>query len=283
MRMGAAILASAFVCGFSTTAFARDANEMMNCFEGVFHSAVARLAEHKWNSLPRNELACTTQKLGEPGDTIQSLARRGILPSDSRVAEIRTACSNFKASALPGQPAQPNYVLNALAPRTPVRGEVPVVSQPVPPPAPQLPTAEEKINQSELLTELKQRAEKLETDLAVSLSRIAALDGAKAAAELALKQAEQARLDAENANREMQQAGITDKAELEAAIARLRADQAAAGARNTRWESLGYAGIAGLVAIVAALMGSLFMNRYREFKHRAAEPRSMPNALVPQS
>jgi hypothetical protein len=65
-------------------------------------------------------------------------------------------------------------------------------------------TAEERINQSGLLTELKQRAEKLETDLAVSLSGIAELERAKAAAELALKQAEQARLDAENANREIQ-------------------------------------------------------------------------------
>jgi len=253
MRMNSAVLAVAFACGFSNTAFARDANDVISRVQGVIYSAVARAAEHKWNALPKDELECTAQKLVDHGNRVQSLARRGIFPSDPRVSEIRAGCSIGKAPPSSGQAAEPAVV------------------QSMPQPLQQQSLAQDKIEEAESVAVLKQQVERLQTDLAVSSSRIAQLEGAKAAAEFTANQTVQAKLDAENISREMQQLRSADKAELETVIAQLRADKAAADSRNNRRASLAYAGIAGLGSILAGLM---LVNRRRTSKQRGTDPAS---------
>jgi hypothetical protein len=252
MRTGLAVLASAFVCGFATTASAQSINSMINRVGGMMHSAVATAAHYEWNKLPKDDLACVAQKLTEWGDSIQSLARRGIFPSDSRVAEVRTQCVTSKASPSPIQAAQ------AVSP---AQDQTPIAAQPAPQSPQQQPPSEEEVRQSELMTQLKQTIEKLQTDLAVSGAKIAELERAKAVAGTAVERAEQGRLDAENANRQSERARISDKTELDAVIAQLEADRVATTAENDRQQSSAYAGIVGLLGLVVALTLLLFMKQ----------------------
>jgi hypothetical protein len=257
MRTWPAVLASACLCGFATTASAQNMNEMMNRLERMMHSTAAAAAEREWNKLPKDELTCATQKLTERGDSVQSLARRGILPSDPSVAEIRTQCTASKAEP------------SAAPPSTRTR--------PIP-------------EEAKPASENQQPDLNQQTDLAAAESKIAELEGANAAAEFKLKQAEQARLAAEDAKRKSEQARIADKAEFEAAIAQVVSDKAAADAESVRRERLANAGIIGLLAIVAALTAALFMSRHkaklverRVLKQQAVEPESTTVASSAQS
>jgi hypothetical protein len=253
MRTGLAVLASAFVCGFATTASAQSINSMINRVEGMMHSAVAKAAHYEWNKLPKDDLACVAQKLTERGDSIQPLARRRIFPSDSRVAEVRTQCVTSKASPSPIQAAAQAV--------SPAQDQTPIVAQPAPQSPQQQAPSEEEVKQSELITQLKRTIEKLQTDLAVSGVKIAELERTKAVAGTAVERAEQGRLDAENANRQSERARISDKTELDAVIAQLEADRVATTAENDRQQSSAYAGIVGLLGLVVALTLLLFMKQ----------------------
>src|SRR6266436_1198162 len=78
-------------------------------------------------------------------------------------------------------------------------------------PAPVVVQATAQTDQEQLPSELKQRVEHLQADLAISINKIAELEKAKAEAERATKQAEQANLDAENAKQEVERARIAEK------------------------------------------------------------------------
>jgi chromosome segregation ATPase len=105
---------------------------------------------------------------------------------------------------------------------------------------------------------LNQPVESLKTDLAASTARVAELEKGKAAAESALKQAEQARSDAQKAQHETDQARNADKAQLDAVTAQFEAYKASADA-NTDWR-WAYAGIGGLIGLIAGLIPFLFTN-----------------------
>ena len=209
--------------------------------QGTVRSAAIKAVETAWNKLPPNEFACADQKLTARGDSIQSLAQRGVLPSDASVAEIRAQCVS------PSSPA-PSPVV--------AQGTQQPSQQKPSSPSQQQPSSDEQARQQEALTNLNQPVESLKTDLAASTARVAELEKGKAAAESALKQAEQARSDAQKAQHETDQARNADKAKLDAVTAQFEAYKASADA-NTDWR-WAYAGIGGLIGLIAGLTTFLF-------------------------
>jgi ElaB/YqjD/DUF883 family membrane-anchored ribosome-binding protein len=106
---------------------------------------------------------------------------------------------------------------------------------------------------------LKQTVEKLQTDLAASTARVAALERGKAAAENAVKQSQQARSDAEKTLREAEDARNADQAKLEEVTAQFEAYKAGTDARiNWHWA---YVGIAGLIGLIAGFTAFPFVRR----------------------
>src|SRR6202011_1900212 len=102
MRAVIAVLASISFCGVPMPSFAQDLNDIINQLSGKARSEIARIArraESEWNKLPQGERTCVNQKLSERGDSVQSLVRRAILPSDTRVADLRSQCRALLASA----------------------------------------------------------------------------------------------------------------------------------------------------------------------------------------
>jgi hypothetical protein len=103
--------------------------------------------------------------------------------------------------------------------------EAPEVS---PPPSPVVVQTAAPADQEELSSKLNQTIEKLQADLAISTNKIAELESAKSGAKRAVQAAAQAKLDAENAKQEIEQARAAEKRTSDALIAQLRADKIAA-------------------------------------------------------
>jgi hypothetical protein len=233
---------------------------------GTVRSAAVKAAESAWNRLPPNEFACTDQKLTARGDSIQSLARRGVLPSDARVSDVRAQCLNASSPApspasspvvaqgvqQPPQQVGPQAVAQA-AQQPPQQAGPQAAAQVAQQPQRQQPSSQEQA------IELKQTVEKLQADLAASAARVATLERGKAAAENAVKQSQQARSDAEKSQRETENARNVDQARLEEVTAQFEAYKANADA-NITWH-WAYAGIAGVIGLIAGFTAFPFVRR----------------------
>jgi hypothetical protein len=237
------------IMGGVTGSYAQSGYNVPKRVGGGVQSAAGKAAESEWNKLPTNELACVNQKLTARGDSVPSLAKRGVLPSDARVADIRAQCLSSSSPA-------PSPIVAQAAQQSPQQKPSSPPQQQPSSPSQQQPPSDEQARQQEALTSLSQPVESLKTDLAASTARVAELEKGKAAAESALKQAEQARSDAQNAQHETDQARNADKAKLEAVTAQFEAYKASADA-NTDWR-WAYAGIGGLIGLIAGLTTFLF-------------------------
>jgi hypothetical protein len=206
--------------------------------QGTIVSAATKAAEAAWNKLPPTELACAKQQLSARGDSVPSLARRGILPSDANVAEIRAQCAG-------SSPPAPSPVV-AQGAKQPTE---PFVAQQAPEP------------QLEATTELRQTVERLKTELSGAKARVAALEKEKTTADNAVKQAEQARSDAEKSRRETENERLADRAKLDALTAQFEAYRKSANAKSD-WV-WAYAFIAGLIGMIAGLGAFLFIKYTR--------------------
>jgi hypothetical protein len=113
--------------------------------------------------------------------------------------------------------------------------------------------------------ELGQTIEKLQTEIASATTKIAAeLERAKGAAEAVHIEAAKASVDVETAKREIEQTIVTEKANLEATVARLEADRVAANAESSRWESALYGAFGGLLVVLIGVTVGFFINRRKE-------------------
>jgi ribosomal protein L9 len=179
-------------------------------------------------------------------------------PSDPAPVVVETT-----AQTPPSDPAP--VVVQATA-QTPSSDPAPAVVQataqtPPSDPAPVVVQATAQTDQEQLPSELNQRVEHLQADLAISINKIAELEKAKAEAERAAKQAEQAKLDAENAKQEVERARIAEKMTSDALVAQVRADKVAAGAKSSRWENALYGSVGGLIVVLTACAIGFLMNR----------------------
>jgi ribosomal protein L9 len=200
------------------------------------------------------QAAAQTPPSDPPPAVVQAAAQTP--PSDPPPAVVQAA-----AQTPPSDPAP--VVVQGTA-QTPPSDPAPVVVQAtaqIPPsdPAPVVVQATVQTDQEQLPSELNQRVEHLQADLAISVNKIAELEKAKAEAERAAKQSEQAKLAAENAKQE--QARIAEKMASDALVAQVRADQVAAGAKSSRWENALYGSVGGLIVVLTASAIGFLMNR----------------------
>jgi ribosomal protein L9 len=147
-------------------------------------------------------------------------------------------------------PSDPAPVVVQATAQTPPSDPAPVVVQ-----------ATAQTDQEQLPSELNQRVEHLQADLAISINKIAELEKAKAEAERAAKQAEQAKLDAENAKQQVERARIAENMTSDALVVQVRADKVAAGAKSSRWENALYGSVGGLIVVLTACAIGFLMNR----------------------
>jgi hypothetical protein len=137
-------------------------------------------------------------------------------------------------------------------------------------------------HQEELSSEFNQKIEKLQADLAISSTKVAELEKAKSVTESAL---EQAKLDAENAKQEVEQARIAEKTTSDAVIAQLRADKAAARAKTSRWEIVLYGSIGGVLFFLPASAIEFLIRRRNAnaSKKPVEKPPAEPSEATAQS
>jgi len=97
-RSSSAFLLSLCLCVIATPAFAQNPGDIINRVESFIHSAIVKAAKSRWSKLPENEYSCVNQKLQERGDNLESLIKRGVFPTDRRVARVRSQCRGSLAS-----------------------------------------------------------------------------------------------------------------------------------------------------------------------------------------
>jgi hypothetical protein len=110
----------AFLCVLqlilSSSAFAQNANDFLNLFGGVMQQAMRQAAQSEWRRLAPSELSCLDQGLREEGASVDALVSRGVLPSDPRLAQLRSNCRGQLAQDPQPATAQPSpYVVDGLA------------------------------------------------------------------------------------------------------------------------------------------------------------------------
>jgi hypothetical protein len=286
MRTGLALVAAALLCSVAAPAPASAAtvrtiiHRVEARVEGAIFAAHVRAAAREWKQLPPAELACADQALKERGQSVEGLARKGVSPNHPRLAELRKQCTDAAklaaAGQMPGQLPQDPAQLAAMRAAMQqsamptaaqqaamqARGQQRIRANYVEQPATKsevVQPSEKKTTESESATGPIQTIEKLQTDLAAAQTRIAELETAKRATDVTLNHAEQARRDVEDAK----QVITAEKADLEAALAQVISEKRAAEAENGRRERLAYGGIVGLLAVLAALTGALFMSRQK--------------------
>jgi hypothetical protein len=244
MRAVIAVLASISFCGIPMPSFAQDLNDIINQLSVKARSEIARIArraESEWNKLPQSERTCVNQKLSERGESVQSLARRAILPSDTRVSDLRSQCRALLASAAQDQP---------LA--SPPSDDTPAVAQPAPAqPTPAQSAAAQSRPESRSLRarhpSLRQTNEKLRIDLKDSAIKIAELEKEKTELERALKGV-------------IEETQIPDKRKLNAMLVQPEADKTETDDRA--WKFFAYVAIGGLI-VIPAVIASILLIRWK--------------------
>jgi hypothetical protein len=231
--MRVALIASIFLLAIASQAFAQSVDDLLNWVPGNSRSAITKFlkperksdttksVKAEWNKLPQAELDCINQKLGERGDNVDSLSRRAILPNDPRVDDIRKQCRASRVAAPQDRsPSQPE--------------------------------------QSQVESELRQTIEKLQSELANSVSKISQLEQSKAELERTIKQSEQERLGAENFRYEIEREKNADKIRFDAVLAQVNAEKAEAISTLHAWQLSAYASSAAFIALLMVSAPVLF-------------------------
>jgi hypothetical protein len=274
MRAVIAVLASISFCGIPIPSFAQNLNGIFKQHSGKARSEIARSVrrtESEWNRLPQGERTCVNQKLSERGDSVQSLVRRAILPSDTRVADLRSQCRALLASAAQDQPSP------RTEPSSP-SADASVVAQPAPAqstPTQQLAAAQPRPEQSQpesAPSELRQTNERLKTDLEKAV-KIAELEKEKIELERALKDSGRTKLDTENKKGVIEETRIPDKPKFNAVIAQLEAGKTETDAidKDRAGEFFAYLAIGALI-VIPAVIATILSMRWKRAPLELLEP-----------
>lgn len=271
MRAVIAVLACISFCEIAMPSFAQNLNHIIKQHSGKARAESARRTESEWNRLPQGERTCLNQKLSERGDSVQSLVRRAILPSDTRVADLRSQCRALLASAAQDQPSprtepSPPSADAVLAPPAPVQST----------PTQQLAAAQPRPEQSppeSAPSELRQTNERLKTDLENSTAKIAELEKEKTELERALRDSRRTKLDTENKKGVIEETRIPDKRKFNAVFAQLEVGKTETDAidKDRAWEFFAYIAIGGLL-VIPAVIASILSMRWRRAPLELLEP-----------
>jgi hypothetical protein len=243
-----ACLLFAFACS-SAPSLAQSPSYVVKQSPGV------RQSRAEWRKITPSELSCIDQRLRQQRSSVPTLIQHGILPSDPRLANLRSSCAN------PIAQQQQATAPVAQLPSQPIDGDarerdVAELRQTVGTLQADLASSSDKIADLEKaklrdVAELRDTIQTLQADLARSSDKIAELSKTKNELELAVKKAEQATITAENEKRQIEQTSTEQATKLHAIYAQLQSDKETVDAKRREWQLLAYLAIAGLLALVA--------------------------------
>jgi uncharacterized protein len=84
---------------FHCAAFAQNSNDVMQLFGSLVQQAIRQAALAEWQRIPPEEGSCIDESLRRQGASIDALVSRGILPTDPRLGQVRSACRTPQAAS----------------------------------------------------------------------------------------------------------------------------------------------------------------------------------------
>jgi hypothetical protein len=75
-----------------TPTFAQSPNDLTRMFGAPQRSSVQAATRSEWNKISRPEIGCINGALRQHGARIETLIQRGVMPSDSKIRDIRSDC-----------------------------------------------------------------------------------------------------------------------------------------------------------------------------------------------
>jgi hypothetical protein len=90
LRRGSFALLCLF--GSASSALAQGPDDFFRTFGAITQPATVQATQAAWAKLPSEEAGCINDALYQQGGSVEALIRRGVLPSDSRLAKERSNC-----------------------------------------------------------------------------------------------------------------------------------------------------------------------------------------------
>jgi hypothetical protein len=101
------IVAPVLLLAGTSTAIAQAPNDLTRMLGAPQRSSVQAATRSEWNRVSRPEIGCINDALRQHGARIETLIQRGVMPSDPRIASIRSDCQR--------SPSGSKYVVAGLS------------------------------------------------------------------------------------------------------------------------------------------------------------------------
>src|SRR5476649_1932381 len=85
-------VALALIIFSGASSIAQNVGNIINQLGGLIQSAAVQAALAEWQQLAPNEIDCIDQILRQQGTNVRNFIQQAILPSDQRLASIRSNC-----------------------------------------------------------------------------------------------------------------------------------------------------------------------------------------------
>jgi hypothetical protein len=102
----------ALLLGGASLALAQSANDFIRMFGIPQDASVQAATRSEWNKISPTEIRCIDGSLHQHGGSVEALIQRGVMPSDTRVGDIRSNCRSQLGQQLPSVPV---YAVSGLA------------------------------------------------------------------------------------------------------------------------------------------------------------------------
>jgi hypothetical protein len=80
--------------GSASSALAQGPDDFLRTFGTIKQPATVQATQAAWAELPSEQAGCINDALYQQGGSVEALIQRGVLPSDSRLANARSNCQN---------------------------------------------------------------------------------------------------------------------------------------------------------------------------------------------
>src|SRR5919108_1430006 len=108
LRRGSFALLCLFGSASSTPAQGPD--DFLRTFATIMQPAALQATQAAWTKLPSKEVGCISDALYQQGVSLEALIQRGVLPSDSRLANERSNCQEQSKRQEPQPTGSPRSV-----------------------------------------------------------------------------------------------------------------------------------------------------------------------------
>jgi hypothetical protein len=101
--------------GSASSALAQGPDEFLRTFGTITQPATVQAMQAAWAKLPSTQVGCINDALHHQGGSVEALIRRGVLPSDPRLANERSNCQKQFEEAQPTGSQRSVYAVRGMA------------------------------------------------------------------------------------------------------------------------------------------------------------------------